>query len=196
MPAGLPRLLSLTVACLGLGASPLTGAADASRWSVAGGIGLGSDYRALIEGRANHNIEVSGWRPDEKREVGFTWILAGSEGGDAMPPLVREYRIKVFDGPVYLEGEADGEGKLHVVFFRQKGNIDVDAAIAKTIERFGEPDTRSGGSMQWGSCATGPCADVDITPARMEVRLQDASAQERWNRTYQDRKTGSRELAF
>ena len=190
-----PRITSAALALLLAGAAG-TASADPSRWTVAGGIGLGSDYNTLIQGRANHNVEVAGWRPEEKREVAFTWILNGSEGGDAMPPLVREYRVKVFDSPLYFEGVADGEGKLHEVFFRQKGTIDVDAAIAKTIERFGPPDNRSGGNMQWGNCSTGACADVDIAPSRMEVRIQDMSAKERWNRTYQDRKTGSRELAF
>lgn len=183
-------------ACLALAQLGAVAHAGSDQWKVANDIGLGSDYRALFEGRSQYNVEVAGYRPDEKREVAFTWILNGSEGGDAMPPLVREYRVKVFDGPVYLEGEADGEGKLYVVFFRQKGNIDVEAATAKVIERFGVPDQRSGNAMSWGSCSTGPCADVDITPARMEVRLQDMSAKDAWNRTYQGNKTGNRDLAF
>lgn len=192
----LRRPLAGAAALLALAAATQATAADPQRWSVAGGIGLGSDYQALFDGKSSYNVEVSGYRPDEKREVGFTWILNGDKGNDAMPPLVREYRIKVFDGPVYLEGEADGEGKLYVVVFRQKGDIPVDAAIAKTIERFGPPDSRNGGAMSWGNCDSGPCADVDIKPARMEVRLQDMSAQERWNRTYQGKKTGNRDLAF
>lgn len=195
MSASSPRPILFALA-FAMTASANVAHADASRWHVAGGIGLGSDFHALYEGKLHYNVEVSGYRPGERREVGFTWILDGVEGGDAMPPLVREYRIKVFDGPVYLEGEADGEGKLYVVVFRQKGNIDVEAATSRTLERFGPPDHRNGGAMSWGDCDRGPCADVDIKPARMEVRLQDASAKSAWNRAYQGRKSGGRDLAF
>ena len=61
-----PRITSAALALLLAGAAG-TASADPSRWTVAGGIGLGSDYNTLIQGRANHNVEVAGWRPEEKR---------------------------------------------------------------------------------------------------------------------------------
>lgn len=169
--------------------------ADASRWTVAGGIGLGSPYEQLFEGKPRYNVEASGYDPEGQRRLAMTTVLQG-QPMDPPPPLVREYLIKVFDGPVTLEGEATGEGKLYVIVLRQKGAIDADAAIAQVIERFGPPRTRSGGAMQWGDCVTGPCADADITPHRMQVRIQDDSMKQAWLTQYEAKRTGERALAF
>lgn len=169
--------------------------ADANAWTVAGGIGLGMPYTKLFEGKSQYNVEATGYDPATQRRLALTTVLQGQEM-DPPPPLVREYMIKVFDGPVTLEGEATGEGALYVVVFRQKGTIDVDSAIAQVIGRFGPPRTRSGGAMQWGDCVSGACADADITPHRIEVRIQDDSMKQAWLAQYETRRSGGRGLAF
>ena len=80
MSASSPRPILFALA-FAMTASANVAHADASRWHVAGGIGLGSDFHALYEGKLHYNVEVSGYRPGERREVGFTWILDGVEGG-------------------------------------------------------------------------------------------------------------------
>lgn len=170
-------------------------AAAPDAWTVAGGIGLGAPYTRLFEGKARYNVEATGFDPANNRRLAVTTVLQG-QAMDPPPPLVREYMVKVFDGPVTLEGEATGNGELYVIVLRQQGSIDAEAAIAQVIARFGPPRTRAGGALAWGDCVAGPCADADITPHRMEVRLQDDTRKQRWLRDYESRRSGGRALAF
>ena len=127
----------------------------------------------------------------------------GAYGRGGARPMVEGPGMHI--GPYKLLQKI-GEGGFGVVYMAEQDKpvrrvvalkiIKAGMDTAQVIARFGPPRTRAGGALAWGDCVAGPCADADITPHRMEVRLQDDTRKQRWLRDYESRRSGGRALAF
>lgn len=159
---------------------------DTSTWKVAGA-GLGDDFNALFEtfDKSKAMVEAKGYFAEDDIETSRRlWFYAEGEQ-EAPPQIVEQYSFMIRDGKTFVQGEADGQQRITFLLFRDRNEGDGDARRQMLIDRYGEPRTESGGTLEWGcESSSGPCLQAEPSQWSLEVRMRNTDAMTAWTSEY------------
>jgi len=173
---------TFTAFAAGLLATATAAGADQSRWVVAG-VKLGDNYEKLFEtfDKSKAMIETRGFVQQygivTTRQIWF--YQQGAK--DAPVDVIEKYEFQIRDGQVYVEGEADGEGRITEILFRQRSEGSAEARLKMLTDRYGPARKESAGTYTWG-CETslGPCLEGEPMAHMLEVRIRHSQAMMDW----------------
>lgn len=148
------------------------------------GVGLGDNYEKLFEtfDKSKSIIETHGYSKKHGVETS-TRIWFYKEGAQEEPvDVIEKYDFQIRDGQVYITGEADGEGRIFFLMFRQTAEGSGSARLAQMTQRYGRYDKDISGTYQWG-CETpqSPCLEGEPSDYRMQVTMSNYGHKNAWN---------------
>lgn len=99
-------------------------------------------------------------------------IKSKTSGEQPGPDIVKGYKGMIREKPVYIHFEADADGRIYMIQFKQKESMDVDPVKESLIARYGKPNKHHGSYMYWG-CDRGPqegfCVKASVTTNNLEI---------------------------
>ncbi|OEU78195.1 MAG: hypothetical protein BA865_07655 [Desulfobacterales bacterium S5133MH4] len=103
------------------------------------------------------------------------WILRKGESKPG-PDLIRNYKGSIREAPVYIHFEATGDGRIYMIQFEQKKDMEVDDVKAALIKRYGKPSKQHGNYIYWG-CDRGPqegfCVKANVSARALTIWAHD-----------------------
>jgi len=173
-------------ATLALFASAANAQASPENWIVAG-VTLGDNYEDLFKtfDKSKAIIETKGFSTEHNIETSRQiWFY--KEGAKDKPvDVIRQYHFQIRDGQVYITGEADGEGRITFMRFRQKAEGSGEARLAQLTDRYGPFRQNLSGTYQWG-CEElyAPCLEGEPSDYQLQVTMRHKAAELEWNSKY------------
>jgi hypothetical protein len=92
------------------------------------------------------------------------------------PDIIRNYKCLIREKPVYIHFEATGDGRIYMIQFEQKEDMEVDEVKAAMIKRYGKPSKQHGNYIYWG-CDRGPqegfCVKANVSARALTIWAND-----------------------
>jgi hypothetical protein len=132
-------------------------------------------------------LEAYGYYKKTKQEYS-EWIYR--KGGATQPgaDVVKYYKGTIREEPVYIHFEADADGKVYMIQFKQKESMDVDAVKEALIKRYGKPSKFHGAYLYWG-CEKGPqvgfCAKANVSEHVLDIWAFDEDIKKACEKAYE-----------
>jgi hypothetical protein len=86
--------------------------------------------------------------------------------------VIRNYKGLIREAPVYIHFEATADGRIYMIQFEQKEDLEIDQIKAALIKRYGKPNKHHGNYLYWG-CKGGPqegfCVKAHLSATNMTI---------------------------
>ena len=144
---------------------------DRSKFVVSG-LQLGGDMNT--QKSRFFYLEAYGFHKKTKLEH-YDGILQRGKSSPG-PDLIRNYKCSIREAPVYIHFEATGAGRIYMIQFEQKEDMEVENVKAALIKRYGKPSKHHGNYIYWG-CEKGPqegfCVKANVSTRSLTIWAHD-----------------------
>jgi hypothetical protein len=144
---------------------------DRSRFVVSGLL-LGGDMNT--QKSRFFLLEAYGYHKKTKLEH-YDGILSRGKTSPG-PDIIRNYKGMIREAPVYVHFEATSDGRVYMIQFEQKEDMEVDSVTAALRKRYGKPSKHHGNYLYWG-CEKGPqegfCVKANVGNRSLTIWAHD-----------------------
>lgn len=88
------------------------------------------------------------------------------------PDIIRNYSGLIKESPVYIKFEAAADGRIYMIQFEQKEDMNVKEVQSALIKRYGKPTRYQGNYLFWG-CSHGPqeglCVKAQVSSRSLNI---------------------------
>ena len=155
---------------------------DRSRFVVSG-LQLGGDMNT--QKKRFFLLEAYGYHKKTKLEHN-DWIFKKGESRPG-PDIIKNYKGTIREAPVYIHFEATSNGRIYMIQFEQKEDMEVENVKAAMIKRYGKPSKHHGNYLYWG-CDRGPqegfCVKANVSPRALTIWAFDEDIKNAAHKAY------------
>lgn len=106
------------------------------------------------------------------------------------PDVIRNYEGSIKEAPVYIFFEATADGRIYMIQFEQKEDMEVESVKKALIERYGKPSKHHGNYLYWG-CDRGPnegfCVKANVSNRSLTIRASDEDIKKVAHKAYREK---------
>ena len=140
---------------------------DRSKFVVSG-LQLGGDMD--VHKSRFHLLKAYGYFKKAKQEYSEQVFYKGKSSPG--PDVIRNYEGSIKEAPVYIFFEATADGRIYMIQFEQKEDMEVESVREALIKRYGKPSKHHGNYLYWG-CDRGPqeglCVKANISTRSLKI---------------------------
>lgn len=105
------------------------------------------------------------------------------------PDIIKNYKGSIKEAPVYVHFEATADGRVYMIQFEQKEDMDVAAVETALVKRYGNPTKHHGHYLYWG-CEQGPqkgfCVKANVSSRSLTIWASDEDIKAAAHKKYRE----------
>lgn len=144
---------------------------DRSKFVVSG-LQLGGDMNT----QKNRFFILEAYGYHKKTKMEHNDLILQNGKNSPGPDIIRNYKGSIKESPVYIHFEAAADGRIYMIQFEQKEDMEVGNVKASMIERYGKPSKHHGDYLYWG-CDRGPqegfCVKANVSTKSLTIWAYD-----------------------
>lgn len=159
-------------------------AVDRSKFVVSG-LQLGGDMNA--EKSRFHLLKAYGYFKKTNNE--YSEVVFSRDKSSLGPDMIRNYEGSIKEAPVYVFFEATADGRIYMIQFEQKEDMEVESVKEALIKRYGKPSKHHGNYLYWG-CDRGPqegfCVKANVSARSLTIWASDEDIKKAAYKAYRE----------